>query len=801
VLRQTTGTAEIVVVDDGSTDPLTRQFFASFRRPRTRLLRMPHGGLAAARNRGLAEVRTELVSFLDADDVLEPTFLEHMLAALDADSSLAFASSWLRTFGGAESLWSPETCEFPRLLAEDTVCTAALMRTETVRDVGGFDGAMPAAGYEDWDLAITLVSRGLRGTIVREPLMGYRIRPGSMSENCCSPENHATLMRYLVEKHAECYRRHFGEVFETIVARLHELEREAPDEARLQARARATEIEHAFRRRLAAARPSSPEDPPAGAPPVAWQDLLLDLENARRALQAEVQRPVAAVPPTVALNGIDWGSLRRLEPISPVWGFDRGKPIDRYFIEKFLAAHRTDIRGRVLEVKDTAYTDAFGTGVETADAVDVAPTNPQASLVADLTVERALPENRYDCFILTQTLHVTFDVEHVVANVLRTLRPGGVALVTLPCVSRVDYESGVDGDYWRFTAASARRLFERAFGNENVEVECFGNVLAATAFLMGVATEELRPEELDYRDPYHPLLVCVRATKPRPQESSEVRANRGRALVLLYHRIADPPSRDRWSLCVSPSRFAAHMRWLRANAQPERLSGITSALRSRRLPDRVVAVTFDDGYREQWTAAAPVLRELAIPATFFIAGELSIDGESFWWEVLDASLEAARIPDAEAEALHRRLMRADTAERRRVLADLPPGRTPLPAPLSVSEMYKLAQESGVEIGAHGHSHRTLAGLPVEQMRFEMAENMSFLSAVARSPIRSFAYPFGGPAARDASRVFDELGIEAAVTVETAPVTSESDPLAMPRVAVGDWSETEFAARISELLDA
>jgi peptidoglycan/xylan/chitin deacetylase (PgdA/CDA1 family) len=271
--------------------------------------------------------------------------------------------------------------------------------------------------------------------------------------------------------------------------------------------------------------------------------------------------------------------------------------------------------------------------------------------------------------------------------------------------------------------------------------------------------------------------------------------------VLLYHRIADPPPRDRWSLCVSPSRFAAHMRWLRQNARPEPLSALAPALRSRRLPDRAVAVTFDDGYRDQWTVAAPILRDHGIPATFFIAGEQSIDGESFWWDVLDASLEAARIEDAEADAMHRRLMAADIAERRRLLADLPLARSPLPAPLSVAEIFKLARESDFEIGSHGHSHRALRGLSVEQLRSEIAENVGFLAAVAGAPIRSFAYPFGGPPARDASRLLDELGIEAAVTVEAAAVTAESDPLAMPRLAVGDWSEHEFATRISEMLDA
>jgi hypothetical protein len=80
-------------------------------------------------------------------------------------------------------------------------------------------------------------------------------------------------------------------------------------------------------------------------------------------------------------------------------------------------------------------------------------------------------------------------------------------------VSRVDYESGLGGDFWRFTAASASRLFGEAFGSENVEVAAFGNVLACTAFLQGIAAEELTREELDDHDPYFPLIVGVMAKK------------------------------------------------------------------------------------------------------------------------------------------------------------------------------------------------------------------------------------------------------------------------------------------------
>src|SRR5438445_8355244 len=78
------------------------------------------------------------------------------------------------------------------------------------------------------------------------------------------------------------------------------------------------------------------------------------------------------------------GTLRRTTPLSDWWGYDRGTPIDRYYIEQFLESCRPDIHGRVLEIKDSAYTDRFGLGVTQRDVLDIDASNPQATLVADL---------------------------------------------------------------------------------------------------------------------------------------------------------------------------------------------------------------------------------------------------------------------------------------------------------------------------------------------------------------------------------------------------------------------------------
>jgi SAM-dependent methyltransferase len=199
-----------------------------------------------------------------------------------------------------------------------------------------------------------------------------------------------------------------------------------------------------------------------------------------------------------------------------MWPNHRGRPIDRFYIERFLERHAGDVHGHVLEVGDATYTHRYGAGrVEASDVLHAEEGNPNATIVADLAVAADFPEARFDCFILTQTLLLVYDVEAAVRTVYRVLKPGGVALVTVPGItqiSRGDYDEC--GQYWSFTASSARRLFEQAFPPERVEVETFGNVLAATAFLHGLAVSELRPAELEASDPDYQLVIGIRATRP-----------------------------------------------------------------------------------------------------------------------------------------------------------------------------------------------------------------------------------------------------------------------------------------------
>ncbi len=207
------------------------------------------------------------------------------------------------------------------------------------------------------------------------------------------------------------------------------------------------------------------------------------------------------------------GTLRRVQPISAEWGYDRGTPVDRYYVEQFLAEHQADIHGRVLEVKNNDYTQRFGRDVARSDVLDIDAANPHATLIADLTSAEALSSDQFDCFILTQTLQFIYDFRSALTHAQRLLRPGGVLLVTVPSISRIAPRYGLQTDYWRFTRASCAALFGEVFGAEEVTVCSYGNVLAGVAFLAGLAYEELTPRELKTHDDYFPLIIAVRAVK------------------------------------------------------------------------------------------------------------------------------------------------------------------------------------------------------------------------------------------------------------------------------------------------
>ena len=471
------------------------------------------------------------------------------------------------------------------------------------------------------------------------------------------------------------------------------------------------------------------------------------LEAELRALHDAIDETVTHLH-AVGLGRVEFGDLRRTAPISPVWGLDRGMPLDRYYIHRFLDRHRSDIRGRVLEVKDSGYARAFGSDRVTAcDVLDVNPANTHATVVADLSRADAIANETYDCFILTQTLGVIYDVAGSVRHAVRVLKPGGVLLCTLPAAGRISPEEGLDGDYWRFTEASVRRLFADVLPPGSFEVNGHGNVLACTAFLYGLAPHELSADELDAVDPYFPVVYTVRAVKPPTADI--------RAAVLMYHRVADD-RHDGHELCVPPGEFRAQMQHLHdSGCRVMPLQDLVAAATRGDLDARSVSLTFDDGYRDAVTEVAPVLQEFGFPATFFVVGAALDPGHQFWWD-----------------------------EGRRTA-------------MGADDLRRLSRMPGMSIGAHSQQHLSLPTLSDADKRADLATCKARLEAVVGQPVQAFAYPYGH-VDPDTVRCVRESGFTIAVTTEARAVTGGVDPLLVPRFEIRRSGAAPFASLLEAL---
>jgi SAM-dependent methyltransferase len=211
---------------------------------------------------------------------------------------------------------------------------------------------------------------------------------------------------------------------------------------------------------------------------------------------------------------VRWGSLRHDRPVSEHYGRDRGTPVDRVFIDGFLAEHARDIRGRVLEVGSGVYTRRLGRDVTKIDVVDISVDAPETTIVADLADPASLPRASFDCVVLPQTLQYVRDVEVALANCWQALRPGGVLLVTAPAVAKLDHHL-VDVDRWRFLPGGLAQWVASACPGATTAIGADGNLVASVAFLHGVAAEELRADELARRDESYPVITWARVMKPR----------------------------------------------------------------------------------------------------------------------------------------------------------------------------------------------------------------------------------------------------------------------------------------------
>lgn len=203
------------------------------------------------------------------------------------------------------------------------------------------------------------------------------------------------------------------------------------------------------------------------------------------------------------------------KPVSTLFGFERGMPIDRYYIEKFLAKNQKLICGDVLEIAESTYTMKFG-GQNVRKAWVLSFTDGEkVDILGDLATGEGISENLVDCFIMTQTLPFIYDINQVAKNAVRIVKPDGYLLVTVPGITQISrYDMDRWGHYWSFTDLSLRRLFEEVVPSENIKIETYGNVKTASCFLYGLAQHEISKKDLDYTDPDYQVIITAVVKKP-----------------------------------------------------------------------------------------------------------------------------------------------------------------------------------------------------------------------------------------------------------------------------------------------
>jgi SAM-dependent methyltransferase len=489
---QTVPPGEVIVVEDGAKRDYA-SVYAAF--PDLKVIRRPNGGLAAARNTGWRAASGDYVAFLDGDDWLMPRAIESNLARFREKPQAGFVFGGYRFVDGTgrpifearvNRLEDPPFVEFLRRNFVQMHATV-LYRRAVLEKLGGFDEGFRSCEDYDMYLRVTRDYEILRGGDI---IAQYRMHGLNMSG-----DNRMML--------------------DTV---LRVLERQKPhadrDPATAAAYRQGIQLWKSYYagQQLLAAHTRLTNDGLAALP---IRDLIAVWTKAPVEMSTITIREIFdRVASRFNRGRVNLGSLDRTRPFSASFGYDRGTPVDRRYIEQFLERHRSDVKGRVLEVGDNAYTLRFGGDrVTRSDVLHVDPDAPNVTYVSDLAGGEGLPTDTFDCVICTQTLHLIYDMPAAMRTLCRILKPGGVLLITVPGVSSVDRGLWSNNWLWSLTAPALSRLVADAFPQAAATVVTYGNVLTAVAFLHGLAYEELRPYQFDEVDPQYPVIVAGHVVK------------------------------------------------------------------------------------------------------------------------------------------------------------------------------------------------------------------------------------------------------------------------------------------------
>lgn len=471
IVGQTYSWHEIIVINDGSTDE-THKLATGFEQ--VKYFSQENCGLASARNRGIRESTGDFLVFLDADDLLLPAALEIGVDELLSHPECAFVSGDHRRVNAhlvplfklrARPVQQQHYLAFLR--GNYVGMHAAVMyRRKPLEEVGGFDESLGAC--EDYDLYLRIAHKHpvrCHGCVVAD----YRQHEANMSRDPQFMLKWALAARRAQYRHVKGHpnlelayaqgERYFREYYGDHIFR------------HLRARFRMSPVDSSSAWHLANVLSQYPKK-------VLVEPTRETLDSTYRALRTAVRRAILWPP----LGKIRFGALRSKHPLC----LRRSdlQSITRWYSDHWIGQQHTSGNGRFLTIHGRELT------AETMDT---------ASCEA------------YDAVICALLLQRVYDLESAVKRMWRLLKPSGVIVATLPAVTTTQGPN--ENDFWRFTATSARRLFELQFSSDSIEVQSLGNVLTSIGALHGVPAGDFSQRELDTVGPQHPVLIGVKATK------------------------------------------------------------------------------------------------------------------------------------------------------------------------------------------------------------------------------------------------------------------------------------------------
>ncbi len=509
VLAQDYPHHEIIVIDDGSKDETA---FVARRYEAVKYIYHHNQGLSAARNTGIKHCSGQFLVFLDADDWLFPEALSTNLYYLEQRPDVGFVSGAFTdvlNYYGNQVKHHREKDQYNYLLEQNYIAMhATVMYKRQVFDTLRYDTSLRAC--EDYDIYLKIARKYPVISHTRQ-IAVYNRHDSNMSGNYPMMLDQALLVlnrqrEGLLNKSEEqffyrglqSWKDHYCiNIYANLASNIE------TNAQKKRAQLDTLKLYHKdlYYKYLL-------------TKPFMMIKKSLIKRNFNFLLKAlnkaGLYKKFIPAPGKIAM-----GDFNRVTPLSTNFGYERGGPVDRYYIENFLQKQSKHIRGRVLEIGDNDYTLRFGEcRVTQSDILHINSENNKATFIGDLSDAPVLPSNAFDCVVLTQTLQFIFEYRKALDTCYRILKPGGILLLTVPGISHIDQGEWKKIWMYSFTESLIIKALSALFPLEKIEVETFGNVLVASAFLYGMGLPELKKSQLDYNDPHYQVIITATATKP-----------------------------------------------------------------------------------------------------------------------------------------------------------------------------------------------------------------------------------------------------------------------------------------------